>query len=402
MTAERILILDAGDESREQLAGWLRAARLCVSTARSPAEALDERGWDVLLMDARSYVEAEQGELIARLRDSSTAPAMLVLVDCASLPEIEGMAAGSGCDVVLRPANAVQAQLRIRNTLALRAARTDLARARTALEVERPGLDLLIGAGLDQVRHAVSVVAPTDATVLITGEPGTGRNHVARTIHASSQRRFAPFVTIECATVSDEAFTSELFGHDKTSANGTAAAGRGLVELADGGTLLLTGIAHSSPHVQREVTRVLEERRIVRAGSHQLVPVNFRCLASSTPDLHWLMQQHRFSPDLFYWLDVIEIAIPPLRRRAADIPAIARHFADRCAATMGRSAPRFSPAALSRLQRHPWPGNVRELANTVERAVLTMTGSVIDSQDIALAPRKHQADVATTAQAAPL
>lgn len=389
MTPERILVVDSNDAARERLAGWLRGSCLFVATADGPATAaqrLSQECWDLVVVDAECADAA-----LPQLRDAAN-DANLPLLVFGIEDAVPGSERGdpARCQLVRRPVDPAQALLHVRGALALRAARLALARAQTAIDLSSTGLGALPGDGLAEVRRAISVVAPTEATVLITGEPGSGRTLVARAIHGLSERRHAPFVTIACAAMSDSAFTEELFGTTKDEA---APGRRGLVELADGGTLLLAGIAHSSPHVQREVARVLEERRIVRAGSHQLVPVNFRCLATSTPDLQSLIGQQRFNPDLFYLLDVIEIAVPPLRKRPGDLPLLAQHFADRSAAAVGRAAFRLTAAAVQRLQRHSWPGNVRELANTIERAVMAVEGTVIDAPDLILPVRRARTDV---------
>jgi formate hydrogenlyase transcriptional activator len=241
----------------------------------------------------------------------------------------------------------------------------------------------LVGASreLDAVRRAVAQVAPTDATVLVLGETGTGKELVARAVHAASRRAAKAFVPVNCAALAPGLVASELFGHEAGAFTGAAKARRGRFELADGGTLFLDEVGELSPDAQAALLRALQERVIERVGGGEPVPVDVRVVAATNRDLAAEVAAGRFRGDLFYRLNVFPIPVPPLRDRPADVPALAAHFLRRFAARHARPTARIPPDVLRRLAAHPWPGNVRELQNVVERGVI-----VSDTEDLAFDP----------------
>lgn len=218
-------------------------------------------------------------------------------------------------------------------------------------------------------------VAPTRATVLITGETGTGKELVARGIHALSDRARRPFVPVNCGALPEGLLESELFGHVKGAFTGAVAHKRGLVEEARDGTLFLDEIATITPATQAKLLRVLQERKVQRVGSTQPTPVDFRLVAACNVDLAAEVTAGRFREDLFYRLNVFPIHVPPLRERREDIPLLAHHFRNRFAEENGVDAPEITPETLGRMTSYGWPGNVRELEHYLERAVILHTGA---------------------------
>ena len=233
-------------------------------------------------------------------------------------------------------------------------------------------------AALRHVLEQAALVAPADSTVLILGETGTGKELLAREIHARSRRAHGPFVAVNCAALPDTLLESELFGHEKGAFTGAVARKPGKFELAQRGTLFLDEIGDLPLAAQAKVLRVLQERELVRLGGASPVAINVRLIAATNRDLDTEIQEGRFRSDLFYRLSVFPIRMPPLRDRPEDIAALVRHFASRFAQREHTSVPAITAAALERLVAYPWPGNVRELQNVVERAVILARGGEVD------------------------
>ena len=212
--------------------------------------------------------------------------------------------------------------------------------------------------------------APTDATVLIVGETGTGKEVVARYLHHHSQRRHGPFLAVNCGALTESLAEAELFGHEKGAFTGATQAHPGWFESAQGGTLLLDEIGELSPSLQVKLLRVLQEREITRVGSRKSVKVDVRVIAATHVDLAQAIRERRFREDLFYRLNIAVVPLPPLRQRREDIPLLAQHFLALYARRLGRPARHLSPDALEALLEYSWPGNIRELENTLHNAVL--------------------------------
>lgn len=240
--------------------------------------------------------------------------------------------------------------------------------------------ETIVGAeeGLKRVMARVDQVSATDATVLILGETGSGKEVVARAIHERSARRDGPFVRVNCGAVPADLIDSELFGHEKGSFTGAHAARRGWFERADCGTLFLDEIGELTPAVQIRLLRVLQDGIVQRIGSERDISVNVRVVAATHRDLPNMVQEGRFREDLWYRLAVFPLLLPPLRERPQDIPLLARHFVERAASRMGVPTPRIGDDDLQRLLAYRWPGNVRELSAVLERAVILGQGQFLD------------------------
>lgn len=244
-------------------------------------------------------------------------------------------------------------------------------------------------------------VARSDASVLITGESGTGKEVMARHIHARSTRAGGPFVAVNCAAIPEALLESELFGHEKGAFSGALARRVGKFEAAHGGTLLLDEISEMDLRLQAKLLRAIQEREIDRVGGAAPVRVDVRLLATSNRDLPAECAAGRFREDLYFRLNVVSLALPPLRARRADIGPLALHYARLYADANGVAARRISPAAVALLEAHAWRGNVRELENCLHRAVLLATGEEIGPEAIELAPARAPPEPAP-AQAGPL
>jgi transcriptional regulator with GAF, ATPase, and Fis domain len=245
-------------------------------------------------------------------------------------------------------------------------------------EVTRAGaFGELVGEGpaLEAVARQIDLVAPTDSAVLLLGESGTGKELVAREVHRRSKRAARPLVKVNCAAVPRELYESEFFGHARGAFTGALRDRAGRFELAEGGTLFLDEVGEIPLELQAKLLRVLQEGELERVGEERTRRVNVRLIAATNRDLRAEAEAGRFRQDLYYRLSVFPIELPPLRKRAEDIPLLAEHFLALAARKLGRPKPRLTLANVQQLQRYPWPGNVRELQHVIERAVITANGA---------------------------
>jgi formate hydrogenlyase transcriptional activator len=230
---------------------------------------------------------------------------------------------------------------------------------------------------LESVLEQVEQVAPTDSTVLIQGETGTGKELIARAIHNLSARCGRPFIKLNCAAIPFDLLESELFGHERGAFTGAIAQKMGRFELADKGTLFLDEVGDIPPGLQPKLLRVLQEEEFERLGSARTHQVNVRLVAATNRDLAYMVKRGEFRSDLYYRLNVFPIPLPPLRERRGDIPALVEHFVEIYSRRMDKRIDRIPPETMSALVSYPWPGNIRELQNFIERSVIVSSGSVL-------------------------
>src|SRR3984893_13394948 len=230
---------------------------------------------------------------------------------------------------------------------------------------------------LRQVLHLVEMVAASDATVLLLGETGTGKELIARAIHESSRRQKEPFLTLNCAAIPSSLFESELFGHERGAFTGAYMQKLGRLELADRGTLFLDEVGDMPLELQPKLLRALQERTYERVGSARAKRVDVRLVAATNRDLEEMVSERQFRSDLYYRLNVFPIRIPPLRERREDILLLVKHFTQKYAGRMGKLIEAVPTATMQKLERWSWPGNVRELENLVERSVIMTSGSTL-------------------------
>src|SRR6202522_951780 len=309
---------------------------------------------------------------------------------------VEAMKAGAS-DYVLKPFSLSEMRMVIHKELDVRNLREENRTLREALgkRFAHPNI-VARSPKMQEVLATVERVAPTNATVLLGGESGVGKDLIARAIHEKSRRATGPFVKINSTAIPENLLESELFGYEKGAFTGAAASKPGKFELADKGTLFLDEIGDVPPATQVKLLRVLQEREFERLGGTKTLKVDVRLVAATNRDLRAALEDGTFREDLYYRLNVVAIDIPPLREHKEDIPGLAEHFLARFAKDSGRDIRGISPGALQLLTSFHWPGNVRELENIIERAATFAKGNVIEAGDIHLdTERAKPADSAT-------
>jgi two-component system, NtrC family, nitrogen regulation response regulator NtrX len=251
---------------------------------------------------------------------------------------------------------------------------------------------------ITELKEMISIVAPTNAWILIMGENGTGKELVARSIHHLSLRSHKDIVEVNCAAIPEELIESELFGHEKGAFTGATEKKRGKFDLAHEGTIFLDEVADMSLKAQAKILRILQEKKFERVGGNKLIDMDVRVLAATNKDLEEEMKEGRFRQDLFYRLHVIPLVVPPLRERKEDIKLLSECFLSDFAIKEGLEPKRLSDDALAQLMKHDWPGNVRELKNIIERLIILTPYNEITAQDIPLLNIKEERDIASGAQ----
>ncbi len=391
---DRVLVADDQRDVLEALRLLLKGEGLAIETATSPAgvlASLDARDFDVALMDlnyARDTTSGQEGlDLLARIRELDATLPVIVMTAWGSVDlAVEAMRRGAR-DFVQKPWDNTRLLTTLRTQIALgRALRRGQRLEAENRILRQDGEPEMIAesAAMRPVLEMIERVGPSDANVLVIGDNGTGKGMVARALHAASRRSSRPLVTLNAGGISEGVFESELFGHVKGAFTDARADRVGRFELADGGTLFLDEIANVPASQQAKLLRVLETGEFERLGSSRTRKVDVRMLSATNADIHAEVAAGRFRQDLLFRLNTIEIRIPPLRQRGADIPALALHFLARHSLRYRKHIQSFEPAALQAMLDHPWPGNVRELDHAVERATLMARGDAIAMRDLGL------------------
>jgi two-component system, NtrC family, nitrogen regulation response regulator NtrX len=377
-----ILIVDDEPGVRTALSGVLRDEGYdveAVSTGEDCLERVTRAAFDLIVLDV--WLPGMDGlATLARLRERQI-DAQVVLISGHGNIESAVRAIKMGAfDFVEKPLSLEKTVLVIRNALHQR--RLEAENRALRARVDRTQTMVGESYAMRQLREQVAMAAPTNGRVLIYGENGTGKELVARTIHALSRRRGAAFVEVNCAAIPEELIESELFGHVRGAFTGAVADRRGKFEVADGGTIFLDEIGDMSLKTQAKVLRVLQEQTMEAVGGTSRIKVDARVLAATNKDLQAEIRAGRFREDLYFRLNVIPIFVPPLRDRQEDIPLLADHFMANLAREYGRRVKRFDVAARAVLQQYPWPGNVRELRNVIERLMIMVPGDSISPSDL--------------------
>ncbi len=390
-----ILVVDDERSIRVGLKGLLAKEGYEVAIAESGGDALrflDGQLFDLVLTDLR-MPGLDGVSLLKKIKEQY--PDTLVVMMTAYGSEkiaVEAMKAGAH-DYIVKPFDNEEVKILARQALEQTALRREVRQLHERLDTAFR-FDHILGTSpaMQHVFDIVRKVAATDLTVLITGESGTGKELIANALHQNSPRKGGPFIKVNCAAMARELVESELFGHEKGAFTGAITAREGKFAAADGGTLFLDEIGDMSLETQAKVLRALQEREFERVGGNKIVKVDVRVLAATNKDLQQLVQEDKFREDLFYRLNVVPIALPPLRERREDIPLLATHFLREVTSRYGSSPATLSPDAYGLLLSTPWPGNVRELKNVIEAAAVLAAGPKIQAADLRLSQQTRMAE----------
>jgi two-component system nitrogen regulation response regulator NtrX len=383
MPKSRILVIDDEAAIRDSLRMTLEYAGLDFVGAATGQEGLaiaERDAIDAVLLDIK-MPGMDGMDVLGRLRAmNETLPIIMISGHGTTATAVEAIRKGA-VDFLDKPFESTERLLvTINNALEHGRLRDENKTLKKAVEVRHQ----MVGesAALKQVTAAVSRAAPTNATVLITGESGVGKELVARTIHRNSLRARERFVQVNCAAIPEELIESELFGHEKGSFTGATEKQVGKFEQADRGTIFLDEVGDMSAKTQAKVLRVLQEGEVERLGSARTIKVDVRVIAATNKNLEEEIEKGNFREDLYFRLAVIPILVPPLRERPEDIAALIRHYMDYFTRENNVRPKRLTPAALEALGRYRWKGNIRELRNTVERLNIMTSGDTIDVADL--------------------
>jgi DNA-binding NtrC family response regulator len=372
MTA-RILVVDDEEIVLRSCLRVLEGSGHEAEAVPSGAEALariDSGRYDVLVLDIM-MPKMDGIEVLRRVKETHPDIEVIMITGLSQIDTaVRAMKLGA-FDYLPKPFDPDELKLAVERALE----RRRLLQENLSLKSEvssRYRLENIIGASprMQAVYRLIAQCAPTNSTVLLTGENGTGKELVARAIHYNSLRKDGPFVPVDCNALSENLLESELFGHVKGSFTGAVAAKRGLFEAARGGTLFLDEIGNISLPTQAKLLRVIQEREFRAVGDTRSQEADVRIIAATNKDLVAMVKAETFREDLYYRINIFPIHVPPLRQRREDIPALAHHFLGIFSRELGRKAAGFSEGAMSLLVKHAWPGNVRELENTVQRALI--------------------------------
>ncbi len=378
-----ILIVDDEAGVRASLAGVLRDEGYQVDTVESGEACLAQvsrRAYDLLLLDI--WLPGCDGlETLERLRARGVEAEVIMISGHGSIENAVRATKLGAFDFIEKPLSLDKTMLAVRNALRQR----ELEAENRALRARVDRRFVIVGESqsVGHLRELIAMAAPTNSRVLISGENGTGKELVARHIHALSQRRAGAFIEVNCAAIPEELIESELFGHTRGAFTGAVADRRGKFELAHGGTLFLDEIGDMSLKTQAKVLRALQEQVIEPVGGRHSVRVDVRVLVATNKDLVEEIRGGRFREDLYFRLNVIPIHVPALRDRGEDVVVLARHFIGEVAREYGRRLKHLTPDAAAVLRGFRWPGNVRELRNVIERVMIMVPGETIAAPDLA-------------------
>ncbi len=384
MSRHRVVVLDDKRNMIDLLRTLLEGEYEVFATV-DPRAALDQvaqGGADAVITDMR--MPAMDGmQVLREVKRVSPATEVILMTAYGTVKEaVEAIKLG-GYDYITKPFEPDEMEMLVARAVE----RKRLLERTRYLEEEvgqRFGFKGIVGGGpkMRQVFDLLRKVVNTDATVLVVGESGTGKEVVARALHFGGIRKSGRFVVVHCAGLPRDLAESEVFGHAKGAFSGAVAAKRGLALEADGGTLFLDDVDQISLDVQAKLNRLIQEKEIRAVGENDWRKVDARIVAATNQDLKTLVAQGKFREDLYYRLNVFQVALPPLRERREDIPSLAAHFLAKHAERLGRAAAPLTPAALGALESYSWPGNVRELENALERAMLLSEGNPIEPEHL--------------------
>ena len=381
----RILIIDDEPILRESLQAWLERDGYSVEAVSSGEEGLErvkQASFDLVFLDLK-LEDIDGIQVLSRIKGDDPDTAVVMITAYGSVPSaVEAMKQGAE-DYLLKPFEPEELSLLIEKILSHKARERENIYLREQ-QRERSRFESLLGQSeaMREIFNFIEDIAPTDSTVLISGETGTGKELAAKAVHATSHRCEGPFVAVNCGSLPEQLMESELFGYEQGAFTDAKQSKKGRLELANTGTLFLDEVGEIGPRMQIDLLRVLEERSFTRLGGTRPIKTDFRVIAASNRDLARAVREGGFREDLYYRLNVISLEMPPLRKRKEDIPLLAEHFLARFRQETKKEVEHISREALDLMMLYDWPGNVRELENAVERAVVVGKSKNIQPEDL--------------------
>ncbi|MBU4185700.1 MAG: sigma-54 dependent transcriptional regulator [Proteobacteria bacterium] len=377
-----ILIVDDEPSILQSLSGLLADEGFEIKTASNGYEGLkivEEEAPDLVLLDI--WMPGIDGiETLKEIKKNYPTIPVIIITGHGTIETAVKATKLGAYDLIEKPLSIDKVIVTINNALNFRRLEEEIRYLRKktiekhSITGNSPSTELL--------KKQIALVAPTDTWILITGENGTGKELVARTIHQLSSRVDQPLITVNCAAIPEELIESELFGHEKDAFSGATSKKRGKFELANNGTIFLDEIGDMSLKTQAKILRVLQEQQFQRVGGGRILTVNVRVIAASNKDLEQEIEKGNFREDLYYRLNVIPVEVPPLRERSEDIPLLVETFLDECAKQNRSTKKTMSEEAIEAIRAYSWPGNVRELKNLVERMAIMVEGDIIEASDL--------------------
>jgi two-component system, NtrC family, response regulator HydG len=392
----KVLVVDDERIVRESLVDWFKKSGYDVEGAdggRAALEMVDQKDYDFIFLDIK-MPEVNGFEVLDNVKKNCPHSMVVMITAYGSIETaVDAMKRGAS-DYLTKPFEPADLACLLERLLQQKKIldENEILREQMAMRVR---CEDLIGAShcMQQLFKLIEQVATFDSPVLLRGETGTGKELVAKAIHATSDRAMGPFIPINCGAFTETLLESELFGHESGAFTGARRAKKGRLEMAQGGTLFLDEVGEIPLKMQIDLLRVLQERTFQRVGGVEDIPVDFRLICATHRDLAKEIERGAFRQDLYYRLNVIELEIPPLRARLDDIPVLAQHFLERIRQETSKPVSGIQPQAINSLKNYPWPGNVRELENAVERAVVLAKGHYLTKDDFAFLFRSAAQDV---------
>jgi two-component system response regulator AtoC len=385
-----ILVVDDEEIVRESLGGWLEKDGYQVETAPDGASALAKlkaKKRTIMIVDLK--MPGMDGlQVLEEAKKLQSDLSVVIMTAYATVDTAVAAMKSGAYDYLVKPFDPEEMSLMMQKIVSQQTLVRENTVLRQALRKEFRFRDLLSKSpAMQSVFELARTAARSNSTILVLGESGSGKEVLARAIHAESPRAEMPFVAVSCAALTESLLESELFGHERGAFTGAVARRKGKFEAADGGTLFLDEVGDIGPKLQLDLLRVLEERRFHRVGGNDPIDVDVRIIAATNRDLRKAVAEGRFREDLFYRLNVIPILIPPLRERREDIPLLVENFVERLAYEMKKKLEGLAPDAMAAIMGHDWPGNVRELRNVLERGAVVAVGTQIQVSDLGLPAR---------------
>jgi DNA-binding NtrC family response regulator len=383
----KILIVDDEFSVRDSLTKWFKSDGYVADSAANATEALKKLQaghWDIVFLDIK-MPGVDGMELQQRIKNIDPDIVIIMLTGYASIDTAVKSLKEGAYDYLTKPVDPDYLSHLIEKIIQQRRlSKENVLLKETIQELNLTGQ--IMGQSLEMLKifELIKSVAATDTPVLIKGESGTGKELIARTIHSRSPRRFFPFIHLNCVALSQELLESELYGHERGALAEALYQRKGKLEMADGGTLFLDEPATLSIKAQTALHRAIETKQFSRVGSQEVIKVDFRLISSTSKDLEILVKEGAFREDLYYQLNVLSIAVPPLRQRGSDILLLANYFLSELAKGMNKPITGFSTEAFKLIEKYDWPGNVRELKNAIERAVVISQSPLINASELTI------------------